>query len=145
MQSSVFALIAYRNWTAGRTTTNILSLIDILHSALLNNNSIRCCITGTELLLPYYASLSLMYKNNERARKRSNTIHSSLIRVDKKSTYIHTHTHTFVYVRNRVRNEWMHYIRENKIMNLNNPLSDTDNNEYVARVHVYERIGRVTE
>lgn len=35
MQSSVFALIAYRNWTAGRTTTNILSLIDILHSALL--------------------------------------------------------------------------------------------------------------
>lgn len=30
-------------------------------------------------------------------------------------------------------------------MNLNNPLSDTDNNEYVARVHVYERIGRVTE
>jgi hypothetical protein len=55
--------------------------------------------------------------------------------------------YTYIYVRNTARNEWMYYIRENKIMNLNNLLKDTDNNEWIAWIYtyvyvcMYERIG----
>ena len=126
-----------------------------------NNRRSTRCITGTKFLsdschcwyqyngddqriiLP---SLSLLLNTIEEKSTRARTHthirmsieneiiqNSSLIREHGQSTYLHgSHcTCVWTWMWTKYSAERMCYIRENKIINLNKPLSDTDNNEYM--------------
>jgi hypothetical protein len=69
MQSSVFVLIAYPNSTTGRTTTNILLLIDILNLQLPTiEEQLYSILYNRNGTYGYYSSLSLSHIHNSVVR-----------------------------------------------------------------------------
>ena len=135
------SLVAYRNPTTGKIrlllTHSWWLIFSTYNDRLWKNNCIWCCITGTELLSIILPSCSLLYTIVSCARAwiqhQNNTIASGLIKL----LSLHICTHMYICTKYRPERMNVYYIRENKIMNLNNPLRDTGSNEGMNCLNIY--------